>query len=180
MDPISSLYGATSLIGLGLKAFGTVESMGVAKEEAAASKQFATTQFNIEQQQEDLRKKTMDIDFRRKNLEAVRQAQVARSVGLSAATNQGAAYGQSTGYRGGQAQISGAEGTNLLGLSQAQQIGAQTFGLNQQLSQARLGYALTEADLGTRKATAQGFSALGGGLMGGAMPFSKTMNTLFS
>src|SRR5882672_6919476 len=58
----------------------------------------------------------MKLNARRAQMEVLRNNQRARSMALSSATNQGAAFG--SGLQGGLGQIQGMSNTNLLGINQ--------------------------------------------------------------
>lgn len=122
-------------IGLGLAAIGTGISIFGASEQNDAQKQMIAAQ----QQAQRIRRQAMELDARRRTLEAVRMGQRARAQALATATAQGAGAG--SGIQGGFGQISGATGFNLLGISQNLEFGQRTFRADAALSQARLDYA---------------------------------------
>ncbi len=144
-DSISSIAG-TALPGLaGASAFGQaglgLEGVGAAMGVAGAIGQYSAQQgiyqsgqniAALEGQSNAIKFAQSKMQSRRAGLQEIRNAQVARSLSLSAATNQGASTG--SGYKGAQGQISGQEFTNLLGISQNQQYGQQIYDVNQSIS----------------------------------------------
>lgn len=81
---------------------------------------------------EALRQRQMNLEAARSRRGTVRQAIIARAQALSRATSQGAEAG--SGLAGGLAQISGQAASNVQGINQGQQIGAQMFAANRQIS----------------------------------------------
>lgn len=151
---------AGSLAGAGLQAFGTMQQVGAAKQEAGISRNIA----GLEQQQNAQRAQAMELTARRSQMEVLRSNQMARSMAVNNATNQGAQFG--SGLQGGLGQISGASGTNLLGINQNLGIGRSLFSLSNQISTQKMAMA----DAQSQAASGQGLSSLGGvlGKSGGA------------
>lgn len=81
------------------------------------------------QQQEIIRKKQMNLDFARKRREAIRRMLIARATGISNATNQGAAIGDSA-VQGGISQAVQTANVSGSELSQNADLGAQMFNAN--------------------------------------------------
>lgn len=140
---------------LGASVYGTVKQVGAAKKQTAAMQE----QIRMEQQAEALRRQQMELEANRRNKEILRNQQRARSMALSAATNQGAIGG--SGLQGGYGGISGQANTQLLGTSQNLEIGRGLYAANQGVSAARMSYAAA----GTDMAVGRGISSLGASLM---------------
>lgn len=139
---------AASTIGAVAGAVGTVATVAGTIMQAGAAKDAA----NAQKKQEQLREAQMNMDAMRERRTAVRQAQVARANAVSSAGSQGAI--DSSGLAGGQAQISGQTGQNLVGINAAQNLGTQMFAAN-----------ADEAAAQSRSATGGGVSSLGGALV---------------
>ncbi len=137
LPALAGLAGASSfgMAGLGLEgvgaALGVIGGIGTAEAQQGISKSSANIAA-LEQQSNAIKFAQSKMQSRRAGLQEIRNAQVARSLSLSAATNQGASTG--SGYKGGLGQISGQEFTNLLGISQNQQYGQQIYDVNQSIS----------------------------------------------
>lgn len=101
---------------------------------------------------EKLRQSQMELDNTRSRRQIIRQAVAARASALSGATSQGAQ--ESSGYMGGQQQITSEAGASILAVNQNQQLGQNMFSANRQISR---GQGL--ASFGS------GLSSLGGGLV---------------
>lgn len=158
LNPIADISAIVSLTGLGMSLFGSDKAVGVAKQEAGVSSEIAGLEGQVNAQ----RQQQMVLQSNRQQLQTIRQSQIARSMALTSATNQGAQFG--TGLQGGLGQIQGDTDTNLLNNNQNLQIGQNIFGIDSQISQKRMQLAA----LGGNMASAQGYSALGGGIMKGA------------
>lgn len=119
-----------------------------------------------EQQQDQIRRTAMQVGAKRDTIQAVRQAQQARSMSIAAATAQGAGFaggfGPSSGYSGGAAQVNSRNNFNILGINQNLQAGEGMFNLNADITQQRIGLA----DTSTAMANAQGTVAMGQGTVG--------------
>lgn len=155
-----SLGSATgSILGLGLGIYGALGASSAAKHIADEEKQIAA----LEQQADQQRRTAMEISARRYMMQNVRNSQVARSMALSTATNQGAQF--SSGLAGGYGSISGQTGTNILGISQNLQIGEKLFDINSQIDSAKIEeakYKGQEADFSAIGSLGKGLGALGG------------------
>lgn len=147
--------GAAAAAGLGLQAYGTVQQMSASKKSAAANQAIAAQ----EAQQEALRRKAMELDARRRQMEMLRVQQRNRAMSLTAATAQGA--GQGSGLQGGYGQSSGQTGVNLLGVTQNLEIGRGLFDASAAISQQR--YNL--AGYSSQAAQGAGWASLGGALV---------------
>lgn len=120
----------------------------------------------LESQAEDQRRAAMELDARRSVRQTIRQAQVARATGLSAAVNQGAMFG--SGLQGAYGQIAGDTNTSLLGIGQNLEIGRAIFGINSNITQQKLAYAGGQDIINEGSgiiARAQGLSAQGAGVI---------------
>lgn len=110
-------------VGLGLSAAGTAINYSAQKKRAAA-----------EEKAENAREKAMNLDALRRKRAVIREAQIARSTALANATAQGAAEG--SGLQGGYGGITGQEGSNISGIEQNRQLGAEVFQANRAASRA--------------------------------------------
>lgn len=149
--------------GLGLSGYGLSQSM--AGSEAYASAQAEA--IRIEQLIEAQRKRAMELDAKRKNIELVRTQQRARSIALTAATAQNAQLG--SGLQGGYGQIGGQVGFEQLGILQNLDIGRRIFGLNAALSEQKIAMGNAQSQM----YTGQGMMSLGGSLMNSAGTLGK-------
>lgn len=154
-DPISA---SVELAGLATSIYGGMKSYEGAKKQASATQ----NEIGIETQQDNVRRQAMELSAHRNLLQNVRTQQVARSMALNNATNQGAQFG--SGLQGGIGAISGQSGVNQLGITQNLGFGEQMFDLNSQLNQQKIAYS----QAGTDVAYGQGISAIGKGLSGSA------------
>lgn len=186
----SAIVAGSAIVGTGVSAAGAYNSYQGAKGQSQASQEAAAASKKIaefEQQIEAQKFKAMEIDARRRSLESVRLGQRARSMGLAAATSQGAGAG--SGLQGGYGQASGQLGTSLVGISQNLEIGRNIFGLNSSISQQKMAIADAQAkgaSFGTQSALGSGLSSLGssiagsgkaaGGIFGGASAPSMAYN----
>lgn len=84
---------------------------------------------------EKLRKAQMELESTRQRRQIVRQAVIARSDALSAATSQGAAAG--SGLQGGYGQIGGEAGGAAVAVEDNRFLGRAMFKANRQLSRAQ-------------------------------------------
>lgn len=122
MVPISlgltALSVGSSLFGLfGQKSHNTAQNYGMQAQDMM-----------LAAQENGLRQNQMNLDAVRRKRDIIRQAQVAQANATAVANNQGA--GQSSALQGALAGISGQAGTNLLGVSQNQEIGNKMFDLD--------------------------------------------------
>lgn len=144
--------------GLAMSAAGLFSSYSASQDQAAIQQQMLAQQQAAERE----RKKLMELDARRKQLEVVRHMQRARSLALTNATRQNAGLG--SGLQGGYGQISGEGGNNLLGIFQNLQLGRNMFDINSRLT--ALGSQYSQA--GSQLAFGQGLTSLGGAFIGNA------------
>lgn len=161
MEPFSTalMFGA----GLGFKAYGMMAGSDAADKYNQAQIQ----KINLEKQVEEQRRKAMELDARRKQLENFRQVQRARSAALTNATSQGAAQG--SGLQGGYGQITAQGAWNSAGISQNLEIGRNIFGINSQITDTNITLANSQRDL----QRAQGYTSFGGDLMNSAPGFGR-------
>lgn len=162
MDPLTLGIGA---VGLGLQAAGILGGASNAKRAAEIQNQIGGLEQNLNGQ----RKMAMELSAKRQSMEIYRTAQRARALALNNATNQGAAYGNSSGLAGGYGQISGQTTTNLNGVNQNLMIGRDIFGINDQISQAKMQLASVQGD----QSLFQGLGSLGGAITGSAGTLSN-------
>ena len=141
--------------GLAFQAYGAYSQYQTSKQAAGINQNIASTESAIEAE----RMKQMRLNSRRQQVENIRNTQLAQSMALNSAVNQGASQG--SGYYGGQAQITGQGLYNSLGITQNTQIGEAIFGYNSQISQ----YKQQLASLGSQSALASGISQLGGNML---------------
>ena len=127
-------------LALAATAVGTVTQVNAANQAAKAS-----------QRAEKLRERQMELESNRQRRQIVRNMIRARSQALATTTAQGASGG--SGLSGAYGQIGQQGGENLVGVNQAQQIGAGIFKANRDI------------------AGAESLAAFGGGLssLGGAI-----------
>lgn len=148
MDPLSLMLGVS---GLALNLFGGISKTQGAKQANLAQQQ----EVRLQQQQEAVRQKYMEMDARRKSLEILRTQQRASAMALNTAVSQGAQGG--SGLAGGLAQIAGQSNTNLQGVTNALGFGQQMFGLNAQISGTKIGQLQGQQTM----SEGAGYSALG-------------------
>jgi len=149
--------------GMAISAFGAYKSYEAAKETNAAQNRITS----LEQKTEAQRKQAMELDTRRKQLEAIRNQQKARAMALTTATSQGASQG--SGLQGAYGQFSGDVGTDLLGLSQNLQMNRNIFDINSQISREKMSIA----DSSTKAAFGAGLSSLGGSIFSAGKSFGS-------
>lgn len=152
----TTLGGIAGLAGVGLQGVGMLQQM-------SAQKQAQKTQEVMEQS----RQNAMNFEAQRQIRGQIRQGLAARSMALTNATGQGAAYG--SGLQGGYGQISGSVGNNVTGVTNAQGLGNAMFGYNRQLAQAS-----------SQSAMGQGLSSLGGALINNQNEIGKLGTYIFS
>lgn len=160
------------MLEMGLAAGGLLLSLMGSMKSSTAASGYYDTQKNIaglEGQVNDQRKAAMEVDARRRQLEVVRNNQRARAMALTSATNQGAAYGESSGLQGAYGGIGGQSETNLLGVNQNLEIGRNIFGLDTKISQQRI----AASGFQSQQNQGQGLSSLGNSIMGSAGTVGK-------
>lgn len=169
------MLGIDDVVTAGMDIAGLVSSITGANKAASASSAIAGANQQIaltEEQQDQLRAQAMEISARRQNMEILRNQQRARAMALNVATNQGAAFGSSSGLGGAYGGIGGQTATNQLGLSQSLGIGRQMFALNQNIDQQRFAIAGYQGQL----ASAQGQMGFGNTMMGAASSAGRLAN----
>jgi len=145
--------------GLGMQAYGMSQQMSGAKQAAAASQAIAADEI----QQDALRRQAMELSAARQEKEILRNQQRARALALNATVNQGGQTGNSTSALGGAVgQISGQTTTNQVGLEQNLALGRSMFDINNDVNRQKM----LMAQAGATSAMGQGFSSLGGSLLG--------------
>lgn len=162
--------GLGALTSLGTGIAGAIEGSKSAKDAAAAQQQIAQLDIQADSQ----RRTAMELTARRQMMQNVREQQYARSMALSTATGQGAAYGESSGLRGGYGSISGQAGNNILAMSQNLQIGEHIFDINNQIDAAKMELAKDQAG----EANAAGLSSLGGSIGKSLGPFGNFLSSI--
>lgn len=153
MDPFTLMLGVS---GLALQAFGASQKYAGASAANAAQQK----EVGLEQQGEAVRRQFMETDFRRKNLEILRNQQRMSSLATNNAVTQGAQFG--SGLQGGLGQISGGANTNATGLMQSLMQGRQMFDINAQISQTKIAQMQGQQQASTGSA----LSGLGGTMIG--------------
>lgn len=143
------------VIGLGLSLFGASEQAANAKAQAAVSMDIAQQELGINEE----KKKAMEINARRQQLEILRNTQRARAQSVNAAVSQGASLG--SGLEGGLYDVQNQGAFNLLGVNSALATGRSIAGYNDMISQDKIKLA----QLGGEAASAQGLTSIGGALM---------------
>lgn len=152
----SLLTAGVGAAGLGMQLLGTRGQVAGAQ----ASSQAQQDLVNAQQEQDRIRQQAAALDAQRRQLQTVREAQVARSMALTSATAQGAQGG--SGLQGGYGQIAGQLGVNTLGIQQNLQLGQDIFGIEtSQVTPAKLRYAQAQGQI----STSQGLSSFGGSIM---------------
>lgn len=145
-----------------------------ARFQSEAASRIAQHELQIEAQ----KYKAMELDAKRRNMEAIRINQRQRAAGLVAATSQGAGGG--SGLQGGYGSASGALGTSLVNVFQNLEIGRTIFGINAQItnerqniyaSQGRAGEYATQGSLGS------GISSLGGSAISASQSAGRVFGT---
>jgi len=150
-------------IGLAAGAIGTgVQVMG---SMAAQDAQRRSAQ--LQRQAEATRQRAMDLDSQRKQYSIIREQQTARAQAIANATSGNAQFG--SGLQGGLAQVSGQSGTNLQGVQQNTEAGAEMFAING----AKYGADVNASRAGTMTSFGQGISSLGGTITKDAGTISK-------
>lgn len=141
---IQAIIGA---VAVGVSAVGVGVSMYGSSQQAKANQDIASQQ----QQANQISLQAMEVESHRRQLETVRQGQIARSQSTAVATSQNAQLG--SGLPGAQAQVTGEQNYNMLGLNQNLDLGKEMNTVNNNISQDRMSLA-----------SAQGISAFGSGL----------------
>jgi hypothetical protein len=170
MDPITV---GLDVVGLGLQLWGGSQQSKIAAQKAQVSQEIGTAESNINAQ----KTQQMQLQFRRSQLENVRNAQRARAQATASAVSSGAQFG--SGLQGGLAGVTDQETENAVGLNQNYDIGMNIAHYNDQIS----GYKSQLAALGGDEASAAGLASLGGALTKNAGTIgglAKDAGSLFS
>jgi hypothetical protein len=160
-----AVTGGAGLGGLGLDIFGGLAASSAASQVSQYSQNIAQLQI----QENGVRRQAMELSTRRQETENTRNVQKAQAMALAVGTNQGAAYGQSSGYRAGEAGAASQGGVNTLGLSQNQQFGEQMFNLNDQISANQIYMAREQG----YQSSMSGIAGIGSALLGSAGTLGK-------
>lgn len=144
-------------IGVALSVAGTVVGY-------SAQQKMIAQQTQASKKAENAREQQMQLDSSNRRRQSVREAIVARSMGLAAGTNAGAQYGSGVSAALGQATAQGAENQQTVNSSQI--LGSRVFQANRDYFDAtqkgQAGMAL-----------GQGLSAIGGALVSNAGTISQ-------
>jgi len=143
-----------AVAGLAVAGAGAYTSFTQAKEAASAQRKM-----------NELNKRKADLEANRKKREWLRGSWIERASQLSRGTNQGA--GGSSGLSGAIASTMGIGWSNLLGVNQGQEIGAQMTEANNQYSSAA-----SMASMGS------GLTSLGGSIVSSRGEISRTIQSL--
>lgn len=125
----------SAVVGVGSAIFGVGSSVIGASNQADAQQQMLGIQAKQQKQRQDL----FEIEQQRKRIESLRQGQVAASTARANAVGQGAQFG--SGLLGGIGEIQGETNYNILGINQNTMVGENLFGLDQQLTDAKINSA---------------------------------------
>lgn len=137
----SATSGFASLAGTGLS---LDAALGQASAQAASAKE-SQNQAMLEMQADTQRRTAMELTARRQQLQTIRNQQMARSMALTTATSQGAAYGESSGLRGAYASIADQSATNQRNVSENLQVGEHLFDINAQIDASKMQQAKDQA-----------------------------------
>jgi hypothetical protein len=136
-------------LGIGLGAIGTgVQVMGAMKAAKAAEKA------------EDLRERQMNLDAMRQKRKIIREAIMQKSIATANATAQGAQ--DSSGLKGGIAQVTQDAGTQMSYTNKSQEIGSSLFDANREQTQGQ-----------SMSSFGSGLSSLGGTLVQNSQTISR-------
>jgi hypothetical protein len=160
----------TAGVGLGLSIFGSMSAADEAKKSAQASQAIGGYEMDINEQH----RQAMEIDAKRKQMEVFRRQQQVQSMALTNATSGGAQFG--SGLAGGEAQIRGEAGSNLLNIDQNLTIGRNIFGLTSQIDQQKI----LQAQYQSSQATDQGIASIGSSLLGASSKIGNLGDTFSS
>lgn len=175
----TSIIAAAAIGGLVMSGVGMMKQQDALKQQkaqqtAAAGEMMAaqTDEIQNEQAVEGQKRKQMDLDYRRQQLQIVRNSQQARSLSLATATHQGV---------GGQAPSSALSGAfageqssarlQTVAGNQNYQIGNDIFDLNKKISADRIQYANAQTQYNLAGSIGAANAGAGAGMMslGGAM-----------
>ena len=165
-----AISGVVGLVGLGLSMSGSNQAAKKAQEIAQVEKQI----FQVQKEENNVRREAMVMSSRRDQLEQIRNSQRARAMALNTAASQGAQFG--SGLQGGYGQISGQIGGNLLNISGNLERGEKMFNFENAISD----YRAQESQLKGEQAAAQGQASLGSSLFQASGTLGKIGSTGFS
>ena len=160
--------GAMGPVGLGLEGIGVLGGIGAAIGGMSAAKGEYKTEQNIAQLEEQanaVKWNQTQLNFKRSQLQNLRNAQQGRSVALANASGSGAQFGSALG--GGLGNVGGEYGTNAVNLSQNEQNAQQEFNINESISAQKM----QESKYKSEAATWAGI----GSIFGGAGSFGKSL-----
>lgn len=160
MDPISLTLG---VVGLGMSIFGGISGAQSSSFYAQQSRQYASAEYGVENQESALREQMAHTQNSRAQLENLRTTQRARANAVQAGVTDNAQFG--SGVAGGKAEVTNEGAFNALGLSQGLMATDQMYGLNQQFNTLQYQRALMGANAQQAQSTAQGWQSLGGAVM---------------
>lgn len=146
---------AISAVGLGMSLFGMNEQAQNAQAQAKVSMHIAEQEQGINNE----KRKAMELNARRQQMEIFRNTQRARAQAVQAATTQGASLG--SGLQGGLAEVANQGLFNVFGVNSALSTGEQISAYNGLISNDKI----KMAELGGEAASAQGLTSLGGSIM---------------
>ena len=152
MDPISIGLG---LVGLGTSIFGGLNQARNAKQQARVSMEIARQEQGINEE----KRKAMELNARRQQMEIFRNTQRARAQATQAAVTQGASLG--SGLQGGLADVANQGLFDLFGVNSALTTGRKIAGYNDAISANKIELAR----LGGEAASAQALTSIGGSIM---------------
>lgn len=179
--PTSLLIGAGLILG-GVGLYEQHQGLNQQKDASNQMAQAQTDEINQQKKVEADRQKQMDLDYKRQQLQILRDTQRARSVSLAVSTSQGINQGSSI-LSGSYAGESGASGTQQLALNQNYSIGQDIFGLNQNISDARIRYANAQSAYqvgGANAGMGAGLTSLGGAFITSAGTLGSSMKSGYS
>lgn len=162
--------GIGGLVGLAGGIFSAIQGADLAKKANDIQNQEIATQLS----QDALRQQAMELSGQRQMRQNIRNAQMARSMALSTAANEGAQF--SSGLQGAYANVSGQANTNTANISENLQIGRSMFGLEAQLAGEKQQAAMVQGEQATNQAVSGIFGSIskaGGplGSLAGMIPF---------
>lgn len=128
---IPIILAATAIAGTATAVYGTMQQKEAANKQNEYNQQVLTQ----EKQAAALQKQQADLESQRRTMEIVRNNNRARAIALSNSVTGGAQYG--SGLQGGYGQISGEANTQLLGVSQNQELANSLYGVNSGISNTR-------------------------------------------
>lgn len=155
MDPVTAIMGG---IGLGIELYGASK----AKQASGRISQDQQQILGQEQAENDVRQRAVAMMAQRKQIQSVREAQMAGARSRAAAVQGGAQFG--SGAKAGEQMAQSGNAYNQETISQDLQSANQMFSLDRGINQlkSQIGYAQTSLS------NAQGIEQIGASLMGGA------------